>query len=771
MAVQPQTPYIEHIANGTTTGFNLGFDCDDQDHLIVKVDDVEPSVGSWSLTGSAVVFGAAPTSGNKITIQRNTPFERKRDYQSYDNSFRPPAVNKDFDWIWLKLQELGVADWILGNRLDALKGYVDKKDDQLQENIDNLKGYVDLKDDELRAYLMEEIRKQGVALDQLDDYYNYLMQRLAQIAVDKGWDASFVVDGNENQHEINKTVTRIKKSVAEMLAINNPREGQQVATISYHNGQSKGGNVYQYVANRQLENDGGSVINGWVVQDKTALTVWDFGYKLGDDDVSRTALSNAFLSKYPLQLLGETLTAHIGVGAGEDVLWQTITQNKVIFGRGRDVSVINGLRLQSQSDVLLAKDFSINANGLNYAIFVSAYDFLLVDNFSSRGNLDAVLVAGAKTPQSKALVRNGYSENSSRIGFTSDVAAKNVTFENCRSFNCRQGFHSELGEDTTFIDCVADACGNSAMPPIDYQPADYAGGFRLHNYNRARLIRCKNINKNGTNIDQLGGGGTNLYIEKCEGINFIADFGATETYRDIEVKGLKNGGFSLTEYSSKLAGRIIVHDFDGGAIELFSNTANTADGVEYAELQNISCTRLMLNTYKSDATVSLDNIHVRSPYFNKVDGFSHHILGDLVYSWDNSDQLHYPILGFRFDSNKAKTFTLQSFRSVGAGGGSHLSLENFPSTCKPVVTALLGENDAYNVTSNVAITKLTNSALKTIEVSTTYLSQASDKINTQNKYLGRDVYNSTIGKFMKATGGNPTSAWVSLDGATTITPV
>ena len=204
MAVQPQTPYIEHIANGTTTGFNLGFDCDDQDHLIVLVDDVEPVVGSWSLTGGAVVFGAAPTSGRKITVQRNTPFERERDYQSYDNSFRPTVVNKDFDWIWLKLQELGVADWILGSRITDLKNYVDIQDDVLQENIDNLKGYVDLKDDELRAYLMEEIRKQGVALDQLDDYYNYLMQRLAQIAVDKGWDASFVTTASgQNQQQIN----------------------------------------------------------------------------------------------------------------------------------------------------------------------------------------------------------------------------------------------------------------------------------------------------------------------------------------------------------------------------------------------------------------------------------------------------------------------------------------------------------------------------------------------------------------------------------------
>lgn len=200
MAVQPQTPYKEYTANGSTKSFALEFDCDNQDHLIVLVDDVEPPIASWSLTGGNVVFTTAPTNGQKITLQRNTPFSRTTDYQSYNNSFRPPAVNKDFDWIWLKLQELGVADWLL--RL-----YVDRLHQKQEEKIDNLKIYVDDKDDELRAYLLDEIRKQGVALDQLDEYYNYLMQRLAQIAVDKGWEASFVVDASgENQQQINDRV-------------------------------------------------------------------------------------------------------------------------------------------------------------------------------------------------------------------------------------------------------------------------------------------------------------------------------------------------------------------------------------------------------------------------------------------------------------------------------------------------------------------------------------------------------------------------------------
>lgn len=180
MAVPEQTPYIEHTGNGVTTSFSLKFQCESKDHLIVLVDEIEPPIETWSLTGGNVVFTTAPAAGKQITLQRNTPFSRTTDYQSYNNSFRPPVVNKDFDWIWLKLQELGVADWILSVRIDALKNYVDRKDD------------------ELKAYLMEEIRKQGVALDQLDEYYNYLMQRLAQIAVDKGWDASFVVYEGKN---------------------------------------------------------------------------------------------------------------------------------------------------------------------------------------------------------------------------------------------------------------------------------------------------------------------------------------------------------------------------------------------------------------------------------------------------------------------------------------------------------------------------------------------------------------------------------------------
>lgn len=108
MAVPEQTPYKEFTANGITKVFPLEFDVLEQDHLIVLVNDLEPTVGSWSLDSQndTVVFVLAPVNGANIKIRRDTPLERTSDYHSYDNSFRPQPVNSDFDRIWWKLQEI-----------------------------------------------------------------------------------------------------------------------------------------------------------------------------------------------------------------------------------------------------------------------------------------------------------------------------------------------------------------------------------------------------------------------------------------------------------------------------------------------------------------------------------------------------------------------------------------------------------------------------------------------------------------------------------------
>ena len=345
MAVPEQTPYIEHTGNGATTSFALKFQCESKDHLIVLVDEIEPPIETWSLTGGNVVFTTAPAAGKKITLQRNTPFSRTTDYQSYNNSFRPPAVNKDFDWIWLKLQELGVADWILSNRINDLRAYVDKQDNVLQDNIDSLKNYVDDKDDELRNYLLSAIQEQGVALDQLEEYYSYLMQQLAQVAIDRGWAASFIVsaDGSTQQqvndrigntwyakplgYELNSRVMLnngdIVKStvggntnnpnaemtgwvltsnvynvltVADMLNLN-LKGGDIVQVDSYLTPNLAlaepyvGGGLFKFNSALVGENDGGHVINGCVRQNIHDFNIENFGARL-DGNINCTSAVN-----------------------------------------------------------------------------------------------------------------------------------------------------------------------------------------------------------------------------------------------------------------------------------------------------------------------------------------------------------------------------------------------------------------------------------------------------------------------------------------------
>ncbi|MDC4521887.1 hypothetical protein NQ779_07040, partial [Acinetobacter baumannii] len=68
-----------------------------------------------------------------------------------------------------------------------------------------------------------------------------------------------------------------------------------------------------------------------------------------------------------------------------------------------------------------------------------------------------------------------------------------------------------------------------------------------------------------------------------------------------------------------------------------------------------------------------------------------------------------------------------------------------------------------------ALIESTNGAPVVI-TTTGNLEVATDPINS-GKYLGREVYNSTISQFMRSLGSTPTSQWKSSDGATTITPV
>ncbi len=156
MAVPEQVPYIEHIGNGVSKQFSLGFDCDTKDRLIVRINDAAVYFPKWSFSNGFVIFQEAPGVGDIVSIRRQTKFERETNYKSYDNSLRPDALNKDFDLIWWALQELNIADLFLSVRIDELKNYVDQRYQELKEYADQQDESLSQRIENLKALILRE---------------------------------------------------------------------------------------------------------------------------------------------------------------------------------------------------------------------------------------------------------------------------------------------------------------------------------------------------------------------------------------------------------------------------------------------------------------------------------------------------------------------------------------------------------------------------------------------------------------------------------------
>lgn len=117
MSVPEQIPTVSYTANGTTTNFPITFELSDERYLVVTKNMEIPPVGAYTVSNGEVVFGVAPNEGDIITLMRDTVLDRETNYQNYDNSFRPEAVNYDLDKIWHVLQEQNLIDAKLLARL------------------------------------------------------------------------------------------------------------------------------------------------------------------------------------------------------------------------------------------------------------------------------------------------------------------------------------------------------------------------------------------------------------------------------------------------------------------------------------------------------------------------------------------------------------------------------------------------------------------------------------------------------------------------------
>lgn len=565
------------------------------------------------------------------------------------------------------------------------------------------------------------------------------------------------------------------ESIADLLAINNPKNGSRVFVKSYYAGLNKGARSYYYFdSSRVLENDSGTVINGWVCE-KKEFTIWDFGYKVGDSVLSTEAIKAAFLSPATLRLERETLNAHS---------WTEVSNstNKIILGDGITSSIIYGLKFVFSGSVLIAKDFKINnpVGNVNYAIVATSYDNIEIDSFESENTYDGVSIWGANSEDSQAVVRNSVSIKAARIGFTSDLGAKNIVFENNKSIDCRQGVHIEDTSNFIVSNHENIRCGSSSPTPLTDQPLIYAGGYRFHKIKNGRFFNSKNTAPSGTSIDWFGGGGEDFKALDLIGVKFLTDDVAnldpesTFTYKDFEFKECSDFSFVNQLNKSILAGKWVFDDIKGGDINLSSgaNYLSKTNQIDLLYLDKLNVGRTQCDTAITNSTLYINETIISTQYFNMFSGFAFFELGDLKYNWLTGDESQYPTLGFRFIGNNAKSFNLKSFTSSFRGGGSQISFESInASTFKGgyigSIVATNGPIDSFSGVDYDAlnIIRIDRLMTKGISVTTAQISSATSAINTTGKYLSRIIMDSSVSpnRFYISTGSLPTSAWLRVD--------
>ena len=88
-----------------------------------------------------------------------------------------------------------------------------------------------------------------------------------RVALTNGYIVKSTNDGNANDPNVDMTGWRFDdntvESIADLMTIQNPKDGQVVFLESYNAGQGNGGDDFKYNSNRSSENDGISVFNGW----------------------------------------------------------------------------------------------------------------------------------------------------------------------------------------------------------------------------------------------------------------------------------------------------------------------------------------------------------------------------------------------------------------------------------------------------------------------------------------------------------------------------
>ncbi len=161
--------FDQEDANGVSVKHQVGADFENIDESLYSV-----TINPDNL-GGHITFLTAPEVGFEFYIAGETPVDQQLDITNYDN-FYPDAIERSLDKLTAILQEWAHS---LGfERLSRTKAL---------ELLD--------------LALQDQIRNQGLALDQIDAFAKDLANRLETIVVERGWLAELVAtkDGKNQQ--------------------------------------------------------------------------------------------------------------------------------------------------------------------------------------------------------------------------------------------------------------------------------------------------------------------------------------------------------------------------------------------------------------------------------------------------------------------------------------------------------------------------------------------------------------------------------------------
>lgn len=371
-----------------------------------------------------------------------------------------------------------------------------------------------------------------------------------------------------------------------------------------------------------------------------------------------------------------------------------------------------------------------------------------------------------------------YSNFNKEFGFNN--FAGDTVFSNSQAFNNTKTGFNEQGVNSQYSNCKAWINGDNGDP---------TGTGRLHGWH----FRASGISNGDRNIVLTG-----CIAQENYGHGFFFDGDASTNLRGVTLSGCLADGNSITATEALSSNRI----FDGyhlaytkdcvikGAASQFYIATNAAWKTQRYGLyvdQNSSGNSIDISVIQHDAqtrggstgeySISASNSSSNIISING-DRLLHSDIVSTVAGVSVSDEQKFGLTlldassGFTqvtLNTPVPAAGTTKTFRTIDATNACQIVVNGYKHGTLTLAMSTVGDTTHLMSDGTNWILLYTSATSRQSVATTSQLNDASDKVNTSDKYVGKLVFNTTTNIICAATGGNATDTWVAA-GSTQHTP-